>query len=57
MNEETFTVSEIPVLDEAQKDRLRLWASATPSQRLAWLEEALRLLAAAKTAEEISRKP
>lgn len=27
-------------LTEHEKEHLRLWASATPAQRLAWLEEA-----------------
>ena len=30
-------------LTEEEKAHLRLWASATPAQRLAWLEEAQRI--------------
>jgi hypothetical protein len=30
-------------LTEEEKAHLRLWASATPAQRLAWLEEAQRM--------------
>jgi hypothetical protein len=30
-------------LTEAEKAQLALWASATPAQRLAWLEEMLQL--------------
>lgn len=57
MANETFPFSEIPLLNEEQKDRLRLWASATPSQRLAWLDEALRLSATVKAPDQISAKP
>lgn len=28
-----------PKLTDQEKEQLRLWASATPAQRLAWLEE------------------
>ena len=30
-------------LTEAEKTQLRLWASATPKQRLDWLEEAQKI--------------
>jgi len=30
-------------LTEEERAHLRLWASATPAQRLAWLEEAQRI--------------
>ncbi len=30
-------------LTPEERERLRLWASATPAQRLAWLEEAQRI--------------
>jgi len=30
-------------LTEEEKAQLKLWASATPAQRLAWLEEALQI--------------
>lgn len=33
------------VLTADEKAHLHLWASATPAQRLAWLEEALHLAA------------
>ena len=48
---------EIPDLTEEEKARLRLWAEqTTPAQRLAWLEEALKLAASAKARAEIYRK-
>jgi hypothetical protein len=43
---------QIPLLSEEEKEQLRLWAQATPSQRLAWLEEAMRLAASAKSGAE-----
>jgi len=30
-------------LTQQEKDQLRLWVSATPAQRLAWLEEVQKL--------------
>ena len=57
MNEATTLELQIPLLAEAERARLRLWAQATPSQRLAWLEEALKLSANAKTSAEILKNP
>lgn len=47
---------QIPHLSEDEKAQLRLWAQTTPTQRLAWLEEALKLAASAKADAEICRK-
>jgi len=47
---------QIPPLAEEEKAQLRLWTQATPTQRLAWLEEALKLAASAKARAEIDRK-
>ena len=47
---------QIPLLAEEDKERLRLWASATPAQRLAWLEEAIKLSTNAKSSAEIFKK-
>jgi hypothetical protein len=55
MNETSTPELQIPLLTEEDKARLRLWAQATPSQRLAWLEEAMKLSANAKTSAEIFR--
>ena len=57
MNETSTPELQIPLLAEEDKARLRLWASATPAQRLAWLEEAIKLSANAKTSTEIFKKP
>jgi hypothetical protein len=35
-------------LSPHERDQLRLWIKATPSQRLSWLEDAIRLAAKAK---------
>ena len=53
MNEVPVQTLQIPLLAEEEKDRLRLWAQATPTQRLAWLEEAMQLSASAKSSAEI----
>ncbi|MBI5752558.1 MAG: hypothetical protein HZA59_10510 [Hydrogenophilales bacterium] len=45
---EAASFDSLPALSEEEKSRLHLWAQATPGQRLAWLEEALRLSALAK---------
>ncbi len=47
---------QIPLLTEEEKSRLRLWAQATPSQRLAWLEEAMKISADAKSSAEIFKE-
>jgi len=44
---------QIPLLSEDERVRLRLWAQASPSQRLAWLEEAMQLSAKAKSSVPI----
>lgn len=51
--EEDKTVSEkkTPGLSRHERDQLRTWMKATPRQRLAWLEEALRLFAKEKSAK------
>jgi len=56
MNETPTPELQIPLLSEEDRDRLRLWASATPAQRLAWLEEAIRLSTNAKSSAEIFKK-
>ena len=38
------TEKETNKLTEEEKAQLRQWASATPAQRLAWLEEAQRIV-------------
>lgn len=48
MSEPSAQPIQIPLLAEEEKARLHLWAQATPSQRLAWLEEALKLAVSAK---------
>ena len=53
MNETPTPELQIPLLAEEDRERLRLWAQSTPSQRLAWLEEAMLLSAKAKTSAEI----
>lgn len=55
MNETPTPALQIPRLVEEDRERLRLWAQSTPSQRLAWLEEAMQLSAKAKTSAEILR--
>lgn len=54
---EAATIEASSALSEDEKARLHLWAQATPGQRLAWLEEALRLaaLAANRAGEDASR--
>jgi len=37
------TKNKLSELTQQEKDQLRLWASATPAQRLAWLEEVQQL--------------
>jgi hypothetical protein len=56
MNEPSTPEPQIPLLDEEDRERLRLWAQATPAQRLAWLEEAMQLAANARTSAEIFKK-
>jgi len=57
MSETSTPELQIPLLDEEDRERLRLWAQATPSQRLAWLEEAMKISANAKSSAEIFKKP
>jgi hypothetical protein len=57
MSEPSTPELQIPLLDEEDRERLRLWAQATPSQRLAWLEEAMKISANAKSSAEIFKKP
>ena len=57
MSEPSTPELQIPLLDEADRERLRLWAQATPVQRLAWLEEAMKISANAKSSAEIFKKP
>lgn len=48
MMNEVATTPTLPPLSEDEKARLRLWAQATPAQRLSWLEESMKIAAAAK---------
>jgi hypothetical protein len=56
-NEPTHPEGPWPVSWEAaRKAQLREWAKATPSQRLQWLEQALRLAAASGALERAETK-
>jgi len=55
MNEPSTPELQIPLLDEDDRERLRLWAQATPAQRLAWLEEAMQLAANAHAKKSLKK--
>jgi hypothetical protein len=49
--DKTLLERETSRLSKHERDQLRTWMKATPRQKLAWLEEAVRLFAKIKSAK------